>query len=149
MRMRLNIVLIISICFFGCKSSSSLSKKENSEKEKVTQCRENWKFKSLDSETSIEILLHDKKGRYGLVSWPNFFIGIDSKGDTIGVIEYESDLEYKKGEMVTFLPSQRKDSISEQLDSEMDEPVFTVRKKSKENDLYCSVEPIYYGEIKK
>ena len=149
MKLRLNILLIISICFFGCNSSSYLSKKENVEKEKVTQCRKNWNFKPLVSETPIEILLHDKKGRHDLVSWPNFFIGIDSKGDTIGVIEYESELDYKKGDIVVFFPGQRKNSISEQLDSEMDEPVFTVRKKSKENDLYCSVELIYYGKLKK
>ena len=144
-----NIVLIIILCLFGCASSSHLSKNVNREKQKIEQCRKNWVFKSLDKELSINVLLYDKKGRYDLVSWPNFFIGIDTQGDTIGVIEYETDLEYRKGDIVTFLPSQRKSSISDQLDSKMDEPVFKVRKKAKENDLYCAVELIYYGKLKK
>ena len=151
MTLRLNIILFFSICLLGlgCKSSSFMSKNDNAEKEKVEQCRKNWNYKSLDKEITIKVLIHDKKGRYDLVSWPNFFIGINTKGDTIGVIEYETELEYKKGDLITFLPSQRKNSISEQLDSEMDEPVFTVRKKSRGNDLYCSVDLIYYGKLKK
>ncbi len=148
LRLNLFIILISTTFLFGCKSSSSLSEKESAEKIRVEQCRKSWNYDSLQNETSIKVLFQDKKGRYDLVTWPNFFIGIDLVGDTIGIIEYDTELEFKKGRLVTFLPAKRKSSISEILDSEMDEPVFRVRKKASENDLYCAVSMIYYGKLK-
>ena len=81
------------------------------------------------------------------MSWPSFTIGTNSVGDTIGVIDYEYSGELKKGKYATFEPSQRKEGVVAAIDSELDEPVFTVNRKRKENELYCSITTIFYGKL--
>lgn len=149
MKGRLFVMLIISICIQGCKYNPFLRKRLRVEYQKVDECRSKWKYASLPQKTTLTILLHNEKGRHSLVSWPNLFIGIDSKGDTIGVLDYKTELEYKVGEQLTFLPLPKEDSLFYVSIGLMGSPLFVVHKRSSENDLYCSVDLIYDGKLEK
>ena len=146
--MKLIILSIILICSFNsCRKSKTITK-EDTEFEKVERCRDKWKYGSFKGILKIRLLRLEPKGRYDLTTWPNFFIGIDSLGDTVGVIEYYTDRKCEMGEIINFSPSKKKQPISEELQSfEQDIPVFHVNKKPEDNDLYCAIKIIYYGII--
>ena len=101
----------------------------------------------LKAETSIIVLHHDPKGYYDMVTWPNLLIGINSKGDTIGIVEYGTELQINRNDTITFSPKQIKETILEPS-AFIRKPVMSVSKKAKINDLYCSVKVIYYGKLK-
>jgi|GEM_PF-7006859 len=128
-----------------CSPSKSLSKKQNAEIQKVENCRKDWQYSNLINPIEIKLLHLDKKGAYDMTSWPNLFIGITQSGDTIGIVEKNSESSFKKGESIRFNPGIRDSSIASMLG--MDEPVFRVAKKSKENNLYCAIKMIYFANI--
>ena len=111
----------------------------------IEACRKHWSFQDLADTTELKILLFDKKGRYDMSSWPNFFIGVDFKGDTIGIIDNFSTVRYKKGMVLTFVPHDYGDNIEKALTLH---PVFATHKKKEENRLYCSINKVYYGKLK-
>jgi hypothetical protein len=140
-------ILPIFIFFNSCTPYNPLSQKNNFEYEKVERCRNDWTFSNLHDTLEISLLIQDKKGNYDMVSWPNLFIGINPTGDTLGIVDYDCEKIFRKRDIIRFLPSNRDTSILAVLDSRWDEPVFRVSKKSKENDLYCSVKIIYFGKV--
>lgn len=133
------------ICFNVSCVTNTIA--DNTEYVKVDSCRENWNYSPLKEKTTISLLFLDEKGNVDLVSWSNFFVGINEKGDTIGIIDYKTNKKFKKGEKIIFQPSQKKSLPDGMTSTEQDIPIFTVRKSSQENDIYCAVKEIYYGTI--
>ncbi|MDO1451566.1 hypothetical protein Q0590_35165 [Rhodocytophaga aerolata] len=143
-KLLVSIILLMSI---SCRGVHYQSVKDLAEKERVEACWNNWKVESTSDTLHLKLLMQDQKGRHGFVRWPNFFIGLDAMGDTIGIVEYNTTFIYKRGDTIQFKPSAKKQSPEALVDSEMDYPILRVSKKKKENDLYCSVKRIYYGEL--
>ena len=100
-------------------------------------------MEELNNKTTIRLLLMDKKGRYDSRSWPNLFIGIDSKNDTIGIIENFTSQDFRRGEQLTFEPY----DYGIDIEYGFLKPVFRVRKKKKESKLYCSIRTLYYAKL--
>jgi hypothetical protein len=117
------------------------------ESKRINICRDSWKIDSLKDRITLKVLLQDPKGHYDNVSWPNFFIGITNTGDTVGIISYETNLKFKNETIVKFNPNKSRQISKKALDSQMDMPIHTAHKRKNENDLYCSVKVIYYGEL--
>ncbi len=144
-------ILIVTLTLIGCQrfihSNLTSKRKKKANLEIVESCRELWNYSTTDDTIKIKVLKFESKGRYSNVSWPSFTIGTNSVGDTIGVIDYEFSGELKKGRYAAFAPSQRKEGVVSAIDSELDEPVFKVNRKRKDNELYCSVSAIYYGIV--
>jgi len=115
------------------------------EKERVENCRRGWTLLDLTEATSIKLLLQDEKGRYHMSSWPNFYIGIDNKGDTIGLVENISEIKFKPGTVLTFSEYEGQKDFSRALYMH---PILKVSKRTKDNDLYCSVNRVYYARLK-
>ncbi len=143
-----HIVYFLPVFIFvnSCKSYNPLSNKNDFEYEKIESCRKDWTFQNLHDTLEISLLLEDRKGSYDMASWPNFFIGINPSGDTLGIVDNNCEKIFKKRDIIRFFPANRDTSISNALDSGWDEPVFKVSKNSKENNLYCSVKIVYYGK---
>jgi len=137
-------ILIVSI--IGCKTTSKVEFL-NKESRRVENCRKNWKYITATDTIVIELLKKDSQGQYDMVTWPNFFIGINAKKDTIGIIDFDSSKEFKKRAILKFIPTNKTFTFIEMIDTGMDEPIFKVSKHSRENDLYCAVKFIYYGKI--
>ena len=114
------------------------------EKERVENCRRKWTFVDISDTLTIKLITHEEKGRYHMSSWPNFYIGIDTKGDTIGVVENISNQRFKKGALIKFSSYEGEKDISRVLYMY---PILRVAKKPKENDIYCSVEKVFYAKI--
>jgi hypothetical protein len=140
-------ILPVLMFIYCCRTYNPQSKKNAFEYEKVERCRKNWTFSNFHDTLEISLLKEERKGSYDMVSWPNFFIGISSSGDTLGVVEYDTEKTFKKRDIIRFLTTSKDTSILAVLDNRWDEPVFRVSKRSKENDLYCSVKTIYYGKL--
>ena len=111
----------------------------------MKHCREKWEYSDLPDTISIKLLLLSKKGRYDLMHWPNFYIGICSSGDTIGVIDNFSTQIYKRGDDLIFAPY----NYGTDLDKEMNMlyPVFTVYPKDKDNELHCKIRIVYFAKL--
>lgn len=136
-------VIVLSM-HFGCRPGKQFYAKE---RDRIRPCRENWKLDSLTGITTIKLLLHDRKGSYDLAHWPNFFIGTTIPGDTIGIISYQTDRRFRKQQVLRFKSARSRQTLMDALDSMSDLPPDVVRRKGKENDLYCAVDKIYYGEL--
>jgi hypothetical protein len=78
-------------------------------------------------------------------SWPNLYIGIDNKGDTIGLVENISELKFKPGTVLTFSQYEGQKDFSRALNMQ---PILKVSKRTKDNDLYCAVNRVYYAKLK-
>jgi hypothetical protein len=113
------------------------------EKEKVSNCRKTWKYADLEKTESITVLLYNAKMRFHLFSFPNFIIGENQKGDTIAVMDRHFEGKLKQGDKITIEPY-----LWTETEKNIIKPLFTVHKKSKENNLYCSIKKVFYGRIK-
>lgn len=138
------IIFLFIIALASCKSSQSFYQIE---KDRIGVCRDNWKIDSLTDNISIRLLLQDPKGRYDLSSWPNLFIGTTNLGDTIGIISYETNIVFGKGTVLNFNSARIRNLPIDELSSLSNLPAFTVHKSRTDNDLYCAVKKIYYGEV--
>ncbi|MEO8146224.1 MAG: hypothetical protein ABI723_01240 [Bacteroidia bacterium] len=92
----------------------------------------------------LKVLLYLEKFHYDVSSFPNFIIGVTMNSDTVGIIDKDFDGIINKNEKITVSPQVWTDT-----DKEILKPVFWVNKKSKINDLQCSVKRVYYGRIHK
>lgn len=114
------------------------------EKEKVSNCYKSWKYEDLQTEQQIKLLLYNPKHSQDIYSYPNFLIGINAKGDTIAIIDKDFEGKLSQGDMITVEPHEWTEA-----ENAIKKPLLTVRKKSSENKLYCSVSIVFYGRIKK
>lgn len=135
---------IFFIALVSCKPSKSFYQTEN---DRIRVCRDNWKIDSLADKATIKLLLQDPKGRYDLSSWPNFFIGTTNLGDTIGIISYETNIIFDKGNILSFNSSRIRNLPLDELSSLSTLPAFKIHRRRIYNDLYCAVKKIYYGEL--
>lgn len=140
------VVSILILSIIGCKTTTKVEYLSK-ESRKVEDCRKNWTYITARDTIVIELLKKDPQGQYDMVTWPNFFIGINARKDTIGIIDFDSSKEFKKGEILKFIPTNKTFTFIEMIDTGMDEPIFKVSKHSKENDLYCAVKVVYYGNL--
>ncbi|WP_163718787.1 hypothetical protein [Mangrovibacterium lignilyticum] len=138
------ILLIFLASLLSCNTIRKIGFKPE-DTDFVKNCREDWTYSDLKDTISIRLLLHDKKGRYDLVSWPNLFIGITNQNDTIGLIDNFTTIEYKVNSKLTFVPYDYGTEIEKALGGYA--PVFTVHRKDKENRLYCSIKSLYYCKL--
>jgi len=76
--------------------------------------------------------------------YPNFIIGVTANSDTIGIIDKDFNGTINKNDKISVSPA-----IWSEEDKELIKPLFTVFKKTKENNLCCSVKIIYYGSCNK
>ncbi len=114
----------------------------DSEKNKVEECRSKWIHKDLPKEQQITVLLFTPKSNRDIYSYPNFLIGVTEIKDTIAFIDKHFEGEIRVGVRIKLLPFQWSEA-----EKTINKPIFTVHKKSKENDLYCIVKTVYYGKI--
>jgi hypothetical protein len=114
------------------------------ERERIENCRRSWVLLDLTEPTTIELLLQDEKGRYHMSSWPNFYIGIDNIGDTIGLVEHISETRFKPGTILSFSEYEGHEDLSRVLTMT---PALKISKKTKDNDLYCAVDKVYYAKL--
>lgn len=79
-------------------------------------------------------------------SWPNFFIGVDLKGDTIGIIDNFSKQVYKSGINLTFVPHNYGEHIEKALTLN---PILVTYKNKEKNRLYCSIDKVFYRKLER
>lgn len=135
--------ILITVLLSDCTSSHH-TQLVDVKYSKLNNCKKQWVYHDLTDTTELKVLLFNKKGRYHLSSWPNFFIGINSKGDTIGVIDGFSNEDFKNGITVKFTPHNYGDDIDKALNHH---PKLTVHKKEEKNKLYCSINRVFYGKV--
>ena len=112
------------------------------EKNKIAKCYESWQYEDLQSGQHLSVLLHNPKLNRGIQSYPNFIIGVNAQGDTIAILDkdYAGKLGY--GDQINVSPHKWTD-----VEKKVKKPLFTLRKKSEENDLYCMVKTVFYGKV--
>ena len=110
----------------------------------VESCRKNWTYYDLKDTATIRLLMHDKKGHYDLVGWPNLFIGITNQNDTIGMLDDFTSMEYTVNSKLTFVPYNYGTEIEKTL---VGKPAFIIHRKDNENKLYCSIKSLYYCKL--
>ena len=139
-----NIIVTTSLFFSLSLLACSVKSKSywNIEKEKVQKCRDEWSYKDLEKEIVIRVLLYNSKKNLDISSFPNFVIGVTNSMDTIAIMDKDFEGTINRGSSITVSPLLWTD-----IEKEIMKPMFTVYPKSKENDLYCSVKIIYYGNI--
>lgn len=140
-------IIILVLLNMNCKVSKNDTKSWAIEREKVEKCRNNWEYKTSENLIEITIIEFQKKSYYTSNSFPNFFIGTTSNKDTIGILEYDTNRIFKKGDVVKFEPEPKRNQFNGR-GSLRDYPIYTVSEKPKENNLLCSIKTIFYGKIK-
>lgn len=111
---------------------------------KVSACYKSWKYEDLKTVQHIRVLHFDPKSFYDISSFPSFTIGVNAKGDTIAIMDQDFEGILKQGDNVDVLP--KKWSV---LDKEFLKPLLPLSKKPSENDLYCSISIVFFGQIKR
>jgi len=131
-------ILVLLIFFLGCRTTSFYQK----EYREVSKSYNNWVYKELKNKQDIRVLLFNKKVRIDLLSYPNFIIGINKQGDTIAVIDkdYENNLILNDKVVV-------EQCIWNPNEKEMIKPLLTISKNRKINQLYLSIDTVFYGSI--
>jgi len=115
----------------------------NSEESRAKKCLENWEYGTFQDKLEITLIKQDSRIKYQHIRIPNLFIGSNPKGQTIGIIDYDTTKEFEQGTLLRFSPGKRPEPFHEQLDI----PKLRVYEKSKHNDLYCEITKIYYGKM--
>jgi hypothetical protein len=136
-------LILITVLHSDCTSSRH-AQLVDVEYSKLNNCKKQWVYHNLTDTTELKVLLFNKKGRYHLSSWPNFLIGINSKGDTIGVIDGLSNEDFNNGITVRFTPHNYGDDIDKVLNHH---PTLVVHKRDEKNKLYCSINRVFYGKV--
>jgi hypothetical protein len=144
MRRELAILTFLSLIFMI--SCNVICKQRNDPRviAKINKCRDQWMYIELSDTLKIKLLMLDTKGHYDLVGWPNLFIGVDDKNDTIGLIDNFTTKAFKNNSFLTFAPYNYGSIIDKALTLQ---PVFKVHKKKKDNDLYCKIKKLYYCRL--
>ena len=131
--------------FIGC---STLNRNDIIEQTSIIEnCRKNWEYKSIDGMIELEILKYRKKSHRTMISHPSFFIGKTVQNDTIGIIEYYTERDWKKGDRVKFIKDKYEEDISDIKTNMSNKPIFYVSTKRNKKDLQCSITTIYYGKV--
>lgn len=140
MNIRKYIILLFVNVIASC---SSISKSYwHNETSKVEECWSKLIYKDLEEKQNIKVLLFNAKMNYDISSYPIFIIGVTETNDTIGFIDKIYNKKINLGDTLKLLPS----NWSEE-EKNTYKPLFTVRNKSDENDLYCKITKVYYGKI--
>ncbi len=141
-----NTFLLIILIFLNSNCKIFKNDDITLSRERVEKCRGNWNYKTNETPIEITIIEFQKKSHFTMNSFPNFFIGTTLDKDTVGIIEYDTNRIFKRGEVVKFQPEVKRNQFNGQ-GGLRDYPMFTVSKKTKENDLLCSIKTIFYGKI--
>lgn len=137
-------LVILACCAALFIQGCSMSKKSwQAEQKSVSECYKSWKYEDLQTVQHVRVLLYNQKHNQDIYSYPNFLIGINTKGDTIAIMDKDFEGKLREGDMITVEPDEWTNA-----EKEIKKPLFTVRKKPSENKLYCSVNVIFYGRIK-
>ena len=157
-------LLIILFLLIGCSSKHLRFRSDkymDNEIARVSECRKSWNYEVFEGYIELKKLDFIKSTYVTFRGFPNFFIGENIDGDTIGMIVYDENPELDRGEtihaiaakskIIKFVPDKPK-AIKNNInftieESLLDRPVFTVSYKKKINDLQCAVSKVYYGKI--
>src|SRR5690606_13499264 len=132
---------ITAIFIQGCVMNKKAYRE--AEKEKVSNCYKSWKYEELQSVQHIKVLLYNTKHSQDIYSYPNLLIDVNTEGDTKELMDKDFKGKLQQGDKITVEPHEWTAA-----EKEIKKPLFTVRKKSSENKLYCSVSIVFYARIK-
>ena len=139
----------ILIVFSSCQRfyANHLVSQDRMEKERIyiEDCQDHWTYSDLSDSISIEVIHFRNQSGQSLSYFPSFFIGITSKSDTIGIIDYDYDGKIEIGEELFFSPGKSRMTSESGLIGHR--PCLSVSYKRKHNKINCSVKNIYYGEL--
>ncbi len=145
--MNKNLVSLVCyiLFFYGCTIFKG-QKFYHKESQKILECRANWTYSSIENELEMEVLFFVGKSFGTTISHPNFFIGKTIQNDTIGVIDYFSDIKFSKGNSVKFINDI---NLHKTLESSnmSNKPIFYVSKRKIDSKLQCAVTNVYYGTV--
>ena len=134
MRIALILMLLLSACQFRYGQYNSAY---------AEKCISEWKYIDIMLADSVKVLLFSPKHQVDLSVFPNFLIGVNNMGDTIGCVDRGFTGDLKKGQIVivehgNWSPLQKEYLIRSETGS----------KDKKINRLFCSVKTVYYVKIR-
>lgn len=123
-----------------------MTKKQSMELNRVTMCVDNWRCKDIGNKIVIRTILFNKLTTRTLVWNPNLLIGITNDNDTVAVCDGRYSGNVEIGTNVLVEPDSS--WISKDNPTRPDALCYPLNKRGKRlNDLYCSIEVVYYGKI--
>lgn len=147
--MRIIIFIFVLFIFCSCSANRLLNNfKENyrmNEHSKIQKCSESWNYQDLEDVEKMKILIFNKSHRFDLLFFPNMFVGINSLGDTIGILDLDFKGDVKEGDSVSFKPVQWPEWDKKYPNSGV--RIFP-KKIQYKNKYYCSVRNVYFGGVK-
>lgn len=145
----ITVIFLLTSCQNFVSKHLVSDKQWKKEKEYVQSCREQWVYNDLKKETTVVVIYASLKSAHNL--WhPNFVIGHNSQGDTIGLIDYDFMGDINLGDTLSFLPGKsRLDTAAGIMSGPWHWPLMSVTPKRKYNKILCSVKNVYYAEINK
>lgn len=133
--------LLLSVpLLLGC---SGMREKRWAERNaRMEQCRARWTHELQKDTAMVRVIYFQATFPFDLVVFPNFIIGTDAKGDTIGLVDRETPAATELADTIRFVPS-------EWTPAEMDSirPAYQVFERKELNALYCAVKRVYHGRI--
>jgi len=141
-----NNIGFILVLFFSFSTGCTFYSKYPSEVEvkRLIECQKRWRYKDLDKDQEITVLLFQGKSNFDIYTYPNLIIGVTALNDTVGILDKDFSEPLISGDRITLTA----DNWSER-EKEILKPLFTVHKNSIENDLFCKVSTVFYGKISK
>jgi hypothetical protein len=142
--MKMTLIQLLACLFTSILAGCFMQNKVplNKEKLKVESCMNKWIYKDLLEEQTVSVLVYSAKFNHGVQSFPNLLIGVNLKHDTIAILDKDSEVMLKQGNVVKVQPELW--SIEEK---EIKKPALVVHQNTDINNLYCKVQTVYYGRI--
>ncbi len=136
--------LLISLCITLAMTGCHVKSKKfwANESKKVESCRNKWVYQDLSEEHELTVLSFSAKSRHSLVSFPNFLIGITETNDTIAFLDKDFEGKLNLNDKIKIIPFKWTDTEKQTL-----KPLYYIHSKSKDNDLFCVVNTVYYGKV--
>ena len=92
-----SVLILLFLLILRCKSlvkHGPLPGK--TEYEYVEACEKKWIYTVLSDTTTIRLLTQNEKGGFDCSNWPNLFIGITNKNDTVRLVDDFTKKKSKK-----------------------------------------------------